>query len=301
MPDVFHSFDEVPLDEPPLEEGDDSLHAHDLGAGHAVLLAPPGPTLPPGAIPERLIVPHPRDLHKGMKGPDVLALQRALSRAGFHSWNLRTGQFGVQLEKDVKAFQRKNGLIVDGVYGRATHAKLAGSYTLFEINLILKVHVETPREKAQRLFLAAAMHLYNVRGSVHYTQGWSRMSIVKRHLATMVALNNAGPLYEDCSSSLTGLYYIARVPDPNGFGFNGLGYTGTMAVRGSRWGASLGGLPVAACGFYGWYPFKHVVGVVSRGAIPRVFSHGSETGPLVLRADYRGLPAQWRIYPGIHY
>jgi len=118
--DVFYSFEDVPLDDPPEEEGDDSLHAHDLGAGHAVLLAPPGPTMPMVAKPDRLIVPHPRDLHKGMKGKDVLALQRALSRAGFHSWNLRTGSFGTQLEKDVKRFQQTRGLHVDGVYGKDT-------------------------------------------------------------------------------------------------------------------------------------------------------------------------------------
>lgn len=295
---VYHSFDDVPLDVPPLEEGDDSLHAHDLGAGGAVFLAPPTRTLPLGPQPRQLIIPHPRDLRKGMKGKDVLALQRALSRAGYHSWNLRTGQFGDQLEKDVKRFQQKTGLHVDGVYGTATHAKLARWYTLFEINLILQVKVETPQQKAQRLFIAASMYLYNVRGRVHYTQGWSRMSIVKWHLRALALLQGAGPLYEDCSSLMTGLYYVAGVPDPNDFGYNGLGYTGTMAVRGQR---HYGTQPVGACGFYGSYPFGHVVGALNVGTIPRVITHGSEPGPLVLLADYRGLPAQWRTYPGIHW
>lgn len=298
MADVYHSFDDVPLDEPPVEDGDDSLHAYDLGAGGAVLLAPPRPTIPMIPAPDRLIVPHPRDLHRGMKGKDVLALQRALSRAGFHAWGLRTGQFGDQLYKDVRRFQQTKGLHVDGVYGRETHAKLARSYTLYEINLILQVHLETPQQRAQRLLIAAAMYLYNVRGRVHYTQGSARMSIVRWHLATLAKLQGAGPLYEDCSSGATGLFYIARVPDPNGFYYNGLGYTGTMAVRGQR---HYGTQPVGACGFYGWYPYAHVVVAVTVGTIPRVWSLGSEPGPLVLRADYRGLPAQWRTYPGIHW
>lgn len=302
---VYHSFDEAPLDAAPLDEGDDSLHAHDLGRGGAVLLAPTRSTLAPEETHRNLVVPHPRDLKRGMAGKDVLALQRALSHAGFHSWKLRTGQFGAQLEKDLKAFQKAKGLTVDGVYGPKTHAKLAavpGAYTAFEIDLILQT-VETPMHKMQRIFLASAMQLYNMRSRVHYTQGWSRMWIVKHHITTVAELSRQLQVYEDCSSSMTGLYYIAGAPDPNGFRYNGLGYTGTLGVCGQRWTSAFRP-PIGALPLYGSsFPWKHVTGVVSspEAASVRVLSHGTEAGPLLLGIDYRGDRAQIRVYPGIHY
>jgi peptidoglycan hydrolase-like protein with peptidoglycan-binding domain len=298
---VYTSFDDVPLDEPSTSEGDDSLHAHDLGAGGALFLAPLRPTLAAPEAKPKLIVPHPRDLERGMAGKDVLALQRALSRAKFHSWNLRTGQFGAQLQKDVKRFQATHGLVSDGVYGKLTHSKLAKFYTAYEIDLILQT-METPMHKAQRLWLAAAMQLYNMRARVHYTQGSARMWIVKHHLTTLADLAHQSTIYEDCSSSVTGLSYVAGVPDPNGFKYNGLGYTGTLGVMGRRWYGNHP--PIGTLGFYGrYYPWVHVVGVVSSETSKqiRVFSHGSEDGPLVLAADYRGLPSQWRVYPGLNY
>lgn len=306
--EVYHSFDEVPLDEPSVEDGDDSLHAHDVGAGAAVLLAPkPRPTLGPPVEIRRMIVPHPRDLKRGMKGHDVLALQRALSVAGFHSWKLRTGAFGAQLEKDLKRFQTAKKLKADGVYGSVTHATLVSShgkkgqpaYDAYGIQLLLTM--ETPIQQAQRYFLAGAMALYNMRARVHYTQGWSRMWIVKHQLRTVALVSGQKAIYEDCSSSVTGLYYVAKCPDPNGFHFNGLGYTGTLGVMGRRHTTGLP--PIGALSMYGsYYPWKHTTGVVSRGSGGvRVFSFGSENGPYVLPIDYRGDRAQTRTYPGMHY
>ena len=61
-------------------------------------------------------------LRKGSKGESVKTLQTALNRAGA---NLAIdGSFGAKTQEAVKAFQRANGLTVDGVVGPATWAKL---------------------------------------------------------------------------------------------------------------------------------------------------------------------------------
>jgi hypothetical protein len=297
--DVYHSFDDVPVDDPPESEGDDSIHAHDLGAGHAALAVfdPGAPTTV--AAPHRLVVPHPRDLKKGDEGWDVLALHRALSHAGFHKWNLRNIKFGPTLEADLKKFQKHEGIAADGVYGKQTHAHLAPHYTAFEINLILQW--EAPHTPEIRAFLAACMALYNMRYRVHYTQGPARMFIVKRRIKTVKQLAAYTSVWEDCSSSLTGTFYMAGCPDPNGLRYCGLGYTGTLAVHGKS--VPVSKIEMGALCFYGrGYPWTHVTGVVSAPGKPiRVFSHGSESGPLILDVDYRGDIGQARIYPGMSY
>ncbi len=63
-------------------------------------------------------------LRKGTHGPDVQALQRQLIAAGFR---LNTdSHFGTDTENALRAFQRKRGLVPDGVAGPVTRQALAG-------------------------------------------------------------------------------------------------------------------------------------------------------------------------------
>jgi len=64
-------------------------------------------------------------LKKGASGADVLELQRTLARDGFDPGPL-DGKFGEKTERAVRAFQRANGLSVDGVVGPQTRSALAG-------------------------------------------------------------------------------------------------------------------------------------------------------------------------------
>lgn len=64
-------------------------------------------------------------LRRGSSGADVTQLQRALARDGFDPGSV-DGKFGPATERAVRAFQKANGLDVDGVVGPKTRAALAG-------------------------------------------------------------------------------------------------------------------------------------------------------------------------------
>ncbi len=65
-----------------------------------------------------------RELHRGMRGPDVRALKRALKKAGFGKGIVLTARFGSSTYADLILFQRKHGLTPDGVLGQKTLEKL---------------------------------------------------------------------------------------------------------------------------------------------------------------------------------
>jgi Putative peptidoglycan binding domain len=89
-------------------------------------------------------------------GDDVIAIKRAISRAGFYPWRRFNNSYNDEFAKEgVKAFQKKVGLSASGVYGRATHDKLRNTrckgkpnewaFDPFSINLI-KNAVERQKE-----------------------------------------------------------------------------------------------------------------------------------------------------------
>ena len=62
-------------------------------------------------------------LRQGSRGETVRTVQTKLKRWGYYSGSV-DGIYGPATEKAVRAFQKKNGLAVDGVVGRATFAAL---------------------------------------------------------------------------------------------------------------------------------------------------------------------------------
>lgn len=82
------------------------------------------------------------------------------------------------------------------------------------------------------------------------------------------------PLHTDCSGFATLCYKWAAAPDPNGFRYNGYGYTGSLMnhmANISRSQLKPGDLVV-----FGYYPGEHVVIYIGNG---KVISHGKEGDP----------------------
>jgi len=62
-------------------------------------------------------------LKQGSRGNDVTKVQKKLSEWGYYTGAI-DGIFGSQTYSAVKAFQRKNGLTVDGIVGKDTAAAM---------------------------------------------------------------------------------------------------------------------------------------------------------------------------------
>lgn len=141
-----------------------------------------------------------------------------------------------------------------------------------------------PLSTKMKLLVSDANYLIAHNYQVGYSQA-NRMNIV-RYKIHLPPLNRY--IYEDCSSSVTGLYWLAGLPDPNRLGYNGYGYTGTQANHGTvvwHLGQSLGLLRVGDIIFYGGgFPHHHEAVYIGNG---RVFSHGSNAGPVNVPVLYR--------------
>lgn len=103
------------------------------------------------------------------------------------------------------------------------------------------------------------------------------------------------PLTTDCSGFVTLCYAWAGAPDPNGLGYSGQGWTGTLLAHLQ---------PVAAAAVepgdlvvFGPPPGNHVALVLEPGEDPLLCSHGQERGPvavaLSVESSYQPQPATW--------
>lgn len=108
---------------------------------------------------------------------------------------------------------------------------------------------------------------------IHYAQ--------VRPMKALKRAPNALPLTMDCSEAVTRWAYLAGAPDPNGLGYNGQGFTGTLLnhlPHISQRRTRRGDLMVLGSG-----TGEHVVMLTQGGMFrrdPLCASHGFEGGPL---------------------
>jgi hypothetical protein len=72
-----------------------------------------------------------RVLKPGFRGRDVIAVKRALSRAGYLKWGKFTPIFGPFAKKALIKFQARSGIPATGQYDGKTHAKLLPHFDKF--------------------------------------------------------------------------------------------------------------------------------------------------------------------------
>lgn len=96
-------------------------------------------------------------------------------------------------------------------------------------------------------------------------------------------LTNRLPITTDCSGFATLCYYLAGCPDPNGFGYNGSGYTGTLIGHGKE--IPLKKVRGGDLVIYGPGTGDHVAVIIDTTipSNPLAVSHGDENGPTVIR------------------
>lgn len=136
----------------------------------------------------------------------------------------------------------------------------------------------------QRLQLARLMDLLvREKVRVHYRQA-RRMQTRRIHSLHLLqqTLYDANGITMDCSESVTMLCHIVGLDDPNGFDYDGHGFTGTLLHHLPHYTdprkAKVGALVV-----FGPGSGDHVCMVRRSGADPTLFSHGSERGPIWIK------------------
>ena len=120
----------------------------------------------------------------------------------------------------------------------------------------------------------------DVRRRIVAAARWGIRNEARIHYAQIrpMPLGRRLPLTTDCSGFVTLCYFLAGAPDPNGCGYDGRGWTGTLLERMENIdpGAVLAGDLVV----WGEYPGHHCAVVLKPGNDPVLCSHGQERGPL---------------------
>jgi Putative peptidoglycan binding domain len=205
------------------------------------------------------------------RGDDVRAIQRALRKAKIRK-RLATGNYGEATEQQIREFQRRRGLQRSGAYTVETHRELV-RFMENEVRLQYKSYI------VKRVCLDAVSR----RSTIHYHQ--------HRPMTDMGVWPNV-PNSMDCSTLTTWAFKSAGLADPNGFGYNGFGNTGSQVVHGRRVSSISQAVPGRSLVFYG-VGVTHVALLVDD---THVVSHGSEPGPLYLPWNYRGDIHSIRVY-----
>ena len=234
--------------------------------------------------------PYVRGLKKGMVGNDVWAVNRALLKAGYLKGVTKPGAvYDQHTVNGIKRLQKAKKLApISGTMGPKTFKALLPYVDAHGAQLIRKTAASIKKQTApkpavnktgQKVLTDAAGYMVSKAWNIHYTQSGLRMQGVRQRLRPCPSRY---PNYEDCSSSATYLYWLARWPDPNGLHYNGQGYTGTQI----RHGKLVANPQIGDLVFYGpsTWNITHVAVYVGNG---RVFSHGREAGPEWHPINYR--------------
>jgi hypothetical protein len=136
---------------------------------------------------------------------------------------------------------------------------------------------------AQRSHLLSLMRfLLAHEPQVHYAQIRPMRTVTMPEVVMLASLRRGHGITMDCSEAVTCLCKWARLRDPNGRGYNGTGFTGTLLAHLPHYtnprSARVGALVV-----FGPSTGHHVCMVMAPGDDPLLWSHGQERGPLRIR------------------
>jgi hypothetical protein len=180
-----------------------------------------------------------REIHEGASGKDVIAHKRALSRArpDLYEWAQFTDLAGEFFIDAVVAYKKAHGLGTARVLGSVAHESLERqhrhgfpdewAFDARAIELAKEYYDEThqsPEERIRSTGVAAGFFWYTHRAEISYSQ-FRPMSLVKPPFV---------PPRWDCSGFATNCFRAGVATDPNGRGYDGLGYTGTLMDHGTR-------------------------------------------------------------------
>jgi len=205
-------------------------------------------------------VKFPRALTPGVIGKDVVAHKRAISRwnPDVYPWQDFSNVAGPFFMKAVIVFKKQHGLGTTKQLGmkahnalERTHAKNKPNEWAFDarsIELAQEYYdavTISPEEKIRGQTKYSGFFWYNNRMAIRYSQ-YRPMEVLKPPRV---------PLHWDCSGFVTNCWYGGGGPDPNGRGYDGQGYTGTLIAHGHR--VDMSAMKVGDLVFYGYTPYSY--------------------------------------------
>lgn len=252
------------------------------------------------------------DLHMGDRDLAVRALQNALHRGlhakGIEHHNLRNGAFGSITRDDVNRFEHAYGIrpVTGRTVGEETWDKLTPFLgkqdKMWLSRRRAQVLARNVKEAKRIQAIEKASSSVDGRLEAAITLMWSQRGHLVYSWLRPFNYNPRKAHTYDCSGTVSVIYYLAGLPDPNGLGHNGFGFTGTMWPRGTYVGSNV---KMGDLAFYGYdsrgnYP-SHVAIVITAALASKllgyrvsgwyVLSFGSNPmriAPLRYRSDFRG-------------
>lgn len=221
-----------------------------------------------------------RDIIRGIQGIDVIAHKRAISRArpDLYPWADFSEYAGPVFMNAVVRWKKSKGLGSTEILGSRAHEVLERTHAHnkptewafdeYAIKLAQEywaAHHLTKEQTIRRAIIAAAGFWYSHRWNIAYSQ-YRPMQLGKPPWV---------PYHGDCSAFATMCHYAGGAPDPNGRGYDHLGYTGTLMDRGERV-SNVTSLDPGDLIFYG-------------------YSSGNNPGPFP-----KGSPTHVAVYAGYH-
>lgn len=208
------------------------------------------------------------------------ALQTALAAAGLYPEKEIDDVYGPATARAVEKAKWNLGYPTTGIHrgheiaGDQLMGYLAGKRELpsaYKLRRQQRLDTTTPEQKARAALVA---HM-----------AWAvanEPSIVYAQTRPMEALHHVRPARwtTDCSEFVTTLCCWAGVPDPNGLGYNGQGWTGTLLAHCHHLTQSE--LQVGDLVVFGAAPGHHVAMVYELGADPVLCSMGQTSDPRLI-------------------
>ena len=229
-------------------------------------------------------------------GKDLIPLQQALKSHGYYNGKL-DGIFGPSTAngcykaKYALGYRKPNYAGGEVLLQYLTGKKKPTLAMQVLAKYRKRVHSKT--QLTRQKIVSNALWGVSNNAQIHYaeTRPMDELKLV-RHL----------PWTSDCSEFATTIYCWAGAPDPNGLGYNGQGYTGTMLDNGKT--VALHEAKAGDLAIFGPHPGHHVVVLVEPGTAnegnPNVVSHGQENDPvkttLANEANYQPKPVTIKNY-----
>lgn len=218
-------------------------------------------------------------------GRDVIAVKRALSRAGYLPWKKFTATWSVGPSNALVRFQREHGLPATGNYGQGAHATLVKTrakhkpdewaFDAYSAQIMRQWEPPHPPPTPRELVVDLALWTYDIRDLIAYSQTRPIYPIAHDLKPPL------NPRYLDCSGHLKYCYWFALGRDLDGL--NAYGNTDTLILHGRH--VDISDVRPGDAIFYD----GHVTLVISNNGAGyiRVVSHGQSAGPLILPHNYR--------------